>query len=144
MRRSKGDSRRSTAIRDAAGEYATPCIAADGRNAILRRRWILRDAGGCDATRKVATRQGSVRCADRSRMCGRTPWPFVFLAASVLQERHPMISVKRSTLLSLAALLLLATPSAWGAERMQGGQWEMTSLVRGHSQTSTHCVTSDE
>ena len=55
-----------------------------------------------------------------------------------------MTSVKRSTLLSLAALLLLATPSAWGAERMQGGQWEMTSLVRGHSQTSTHCVTSDE
>jgi len=45
---------------------------------------------------------------------------------------------------SLAALLLLATPSAWGAERMQVGQWEMTSLVRGHSQTSTHCVTSEE
>jgi membrane-bound ClpP family serine protease len=48
------------------------------------------------------------------------------------------------TLLSLAALLLLATPSAWGAERMQGGQWEMTSLVRGHSQTSAHCVTPEE
>jgi len=47
-------------------------------------------------------------------------------------------------LLSLAALLLLATPAAWGAERMQSGQWEMTSLVRGHSQTSTHCVTPQE
>lgn len=48
------------------------------------------------------------------------------------------------TLPSLAALLLLATPSAWAAERMQVGQWEMTSLVRGHSQTSTHCVTAQE
>ena len=48
------------------------------------------------------------------------------------------------TLLTLAALLLLATPSAWAAERMQVGQWEMTSLVRGHSQTSTHCVTAQE
>ncbi len=48
------------------------------------------------------------------------------------------------TLPSLAALLLLATPAAWGAERMQAGQWEMTSLVRGHSQTSTHCVTAQE
>jgi hypothetical protein len=55
-----------------------------------------------------------------------------------------MTPVKRSILLSLAALLLLATPSAWGAERMKDGQWEMTSLVRGHSQTSTHCVTPEE
>ncbi len=55
-----------------------------------------------------------------------------------------MTPVKRSILLSLAALLLLATPSAWGAERMKGGQWEMTSLVRGHSQTSAHCVTPEE
>ena len=47
-------------------------------------------------------------------------------------------------LLPLAALLLLATPAAWGAERMQPGQWEMTSLVRGHSQTSTHCVGAQE
>jgi hypothetical protein len=55
-----------------------------------------------------------------------------------------MTPEKRSILLSLAALLLLATPSAWGAERMKGGQWEMTTLVRGHSQTSTHCVTPEE
>ena len=55
-----------------------------------------------------------------------------------------MTPVKRSILLSLAVLLLLATPSAWGAERMKSGQWEMTSLVRGHSQTSTHCVTPEE
>jgi hypothetical protein len=48
------------------------------------------------------------------------------------------------TLLSLAALLQFAIPSAWGAERMQVGQREMTSLVRGHSQTSTHCVTAQE
>jgi hypothetical protein len=55
-----------------------------------------------------------------------------------------MTTMQRSILPSLAALLLLAPPSAWGAERMQGGQWEMTSLVRGHSQTSTHCVTPEE
>src|SRR5947199_2947945 len=58
--------------------------------------------------------------------------------------KESMPPLKRSNLLSLAALLLLATPAAWGAERMKGGQWEMTSLVRGHSQTSTHCVTPDE
>jgi Protein of unknown function (DUF3617) len=56
-----------------------------------------------------------------------------------------MTPVKRSILPALAAaLLLLATSSAWGAERMKGGQWEMTSLVRGHSQTSAHCVTPEE
>jgi hypothetical protein len=55
-----------------------------------------------------------------------------------------MTSMQRSILPSLAVLLLLATAPAWGAERMKGGQWEMTSLVRGHSQTSTHCVTPDE
>jgi hypothetical protein len=56
-----------------------------------------------------------------------------------------MTPVKRSMLPPLAALFLLATASAWGAaERMKGGQWEMTSLVHGHSQTSTHCVTPEE
>jgi Zn/Cd-binding protein ZinT len=55
-----------------------------------------------------------------------------------------MTSMQRSILPSLAALLLLATVPAWGAERMKGGQWESTAVVRGHSRTSTHCVTPGE
>jgi hypothetical protein len=56
-----------------------------------------------------------------------------------------MKKLNRSTLLSLAALLLLvAAPSAWAAERMKSGQWEMTTVDGSRSRTVTHCVTPEE
>jgi hypothetical protein len=56
-----------------------------------------------------------------------------------------MKKLNRSTLLSLAALLLLAAaPSAWAAERMKSGQWEMTTMDGSRSRTATHCVTPEE
>jgi hypothetical protein len=56
-----------------------------------------------------------------------------------------MKRLNRSTLLSLAALLLLiAASSAWAAERMKSGQWEMTTMDGSRSRTATHCVTPEE
>jgi hypothetical protein len=56
-----------------------------------------------------------------------------------------MKKLNRSTLLSLAGfLLLIAAPSAWAAERMKSGQWEMTTMDGSRSRTATHCVTPEE
>jgi hypothetical protein len=55
-----------------------------------------------------------------------------------------MKNLNKAALLSLVALTLIAAPSAWAADRMKSGQWEMTTTARGKAHTSTHCVAPQE
>ena len=47
-------------------------------------------------------------------------------------------------LLSLALLLSIEAESALAAERMQGGQWELTGSFAGKQGTTTYCPSSQE
>ena len=55
-----------------------------------------------------------------------------------------MKNLTGATLLSLMALTLVSAPSAWAAERMKSGQWEMTSEYVGKPRVSTQCVTPND